>query len=79
MANAVPAQEWEREVETRTAPLTTAGEDKVISWRRYELERAGYEKQYAELLAERVDVDLHRACELLRQGCAEPVALEILL
>jgi hypothetical protein len=51
---------------------------KVLAWRRSELERVGYTADQAEDLAIRGDVDLHRACELLRQGCDKTVAFEIL-
>ena len=44
-----------------------------------ELERAGYSPSAAAKLAARHDVDLHRAIDLVRQGCAPDVALSILL
>ncbi len=50
----------------------------VILWRQEELERAGYPATIALEIAERRDVDLHDACELLRRGCAVDVAVEIL-
>jgi hypothetical protein len=53
--------------------------DRVESWRREELERAGYPREAAERLAARHDVDLHVAVDLLRQGCPLEVALNILL
>lgn len=53
--------------------------DQVVEWRKEELQRAGYSAHSAELLAERLDVDLHRAIELLKSGCPEETALRILL
>jgi hypothetical protein len=53
--------------------------ERVESWRREELERAGYPRDAAERLAARHDVDLHVAVDLLRRGCPLEVALEILL
>ena len=53
--------------------------ERVMRWRMDELERAGYDAESAHALAERLDVDLHRAADLLRQGCPAEVALKILL
>jgi hypothetical protein len=50
----------------------------VIGWRFDELRRAGWPINEALQLAERTDVDLHEACELLAQGCSVEVALRIL-
>jgi hypothetical protein len=52
--------------------------DRVMRWRAQELERAGYSPTAAAELAERNDVDLHRATELLESGCPAELALEIL-
>jgi hypothetical protein len=52
---------------------------RVVDWRRAELRRAGYEETAARKLAERLDIDLHRATELLRSGCPAELALRILL
>jgi hypothetical protein len=52
---------------------------RVIRWRRDELERAGYDRPSAKEIAERVEVDLHFATDLLRQGCPQDTALKILL
>lgn len=52
---------------------------RVIEWRRAELERAGYDTLGAKALAERLDVDLHYATDLLRTGCPAETALKILL
>jgi hypothetical protein len=51
----------------------------VEQWRAEELERAGYPARAAAELALRTDVDLHRAAELLEQGCSPELALQILL
>jgi hypothetical protein len=53
--------------------------DRVERWRAEALERVGYDADSAALLAARLDVDLHRAIELVEQGCAPDVALRILL
>jgi hypothetical protein len=54
-------------------------QERIERWRAAELERAGYEPAAASLLASRGDVDLHRAVDLLRNGCAPELALQILL
>jgi hypothetical protein len=64
------------------AELTTTQEteqERIERWRAEELERAGYEASAAALLATRGDVDLHFATDLLRNGCAPELALQILL
>ena len=53
--------------------------ERVEAWRAEELERAGYLPEAAAEIAARHDVDLHRAVDLLRQGCPHDVALAILL
>ena len=53
--------------------------ERVEAWRAEELERAGYSREAAAEIAARHDVDLHRAVDLLRQGCPHDVALAILL
>ena len=66
-----------------TAAETDLREDteleRVQAWRAEELERAGYPLAGAAKLAARLDVDLHLAIDLVRQGCAPDVALSILL
>jgi hypothetical protein len=63
------------------AELTTITEgERVQAWRFEELERAGYPRELAEELAERVDIDLHHAVSLVReQGCPPDIAARILL
>ena len=51
---------------------------KVEGWRLHVLIEAGYPLHLAERLAA-TEVDLHRAVELLRQGCEPTTAAEILL
>ena len=53
--------------------------ERIEQWRAEELERAGYPVRDAEMLSHRMDIDLHLAIDLLRQGCPVPVALQILL
>lgn len=50
----------------------------VLSWRYEELERAGYPVDVALILAERADVDLHSACDLLGHGASVDEAVRIL-
>ena len=63
------------------AELTTQETEleRIERWRAEELERAGYEPAAAALVATRLDVDLHYAIDLLRNGCAPELALQILL
>ena len=51
---------------------------KVESWRLHVLMEAGYPLSLAERLAGS-EADLHRAVQLVRQGCAPQTAAEILL
>jgi hypothetical protein len=51
----------------------------VEEWRVEELVRAGYAESAARTIAQRTDVDLHRAVDLLRNGCSPELALNILL
>jgi len=53
--------------------------DRVELWRSEELIRAGYTPTDAVALAARHDIDLHRAVELLDQGCPADLALDILI
>jgi hypothetical protein len=53
--------------------------ERVERWRAAELERAGYPAEAAARLAARHDVDLHRAVELVENGCPIELALKILL
>jgi hypothetical protein len=51
---------------------------KVESWRLHVLMEAGYPLHLAERLAGS-EADLHRAVELVEQGCAHETAAEILI
>jgi hypothetical protein len=51
---------------------------RVTGWRLHTLIEAGYPFELAERIAES-DVDLHRAVELVTQGCTPEVAEKILL
>jgi hypothetical protein len=53
--------------------------ERVTRWRVERLERAGYDHEVAHELAERPDVDLHRAVGLLENGCSPEMAARILL
>lgn len=44
-------------------------EEKVVQWRLYELLQAGFPPRTAENISERVDIDLHKAIELMERGC----------
>ena len=64
---------------TAETQVTLSEQELVERWRAKELERAGYPAEAAEELAMRGDVDLHRAAQLLGQGCSPELALKILL
>ena len=53
--------------------------ERVRGWRLEELLRAGYNQRAALEVAERTDVDLHRAVGIVRAGCPVSTALRILL
>jgi len=53
--------------------------DIVEQWRVESLQRAGYDELSARKLAQRADIDLHTATDLLRAGCSSELALQILL
>jgi hypothetical protein len=52
--------------------------ERVVCWRASELIRAGFDPPRAVELAERTDVDLHTALELVEQGCSPELAFKIL-
>ncbi len=64
--------------ELNEAVLTETEAERVTAWRREQLLQAGYDETTALYLAERVDVDLHVAEQLLRQGCTPNLAVQIL-
>jgi hypothetical protein len=51
----------------------------VLRWRFEELTRVGYDAGEAMILASHVEVDLHRATDLIARGCPTPTAMRILL
>jgi len=55
------------------------GEELLISWRLATLKQAGYDGRAALFLARQVEIDLHRATDLLLDGCPPETALRILL
>lgn len=54
-------------------------EESLVSWRFHQLISAGSDEHYAQVIAERLDVSLHAAIELLERGCAPGTAAAILL
>ena len=59
--------------------LEASSEDaRVMTWRFEQLRQAGYDDTAAADLAERADIDLHLAVELVRAGCSPALALRIL-
>ena len=50
----------------------------VIAWRREILEKAGYDAERAERIAQS-DADLHVAVRMLEQGCTPELAEQILV
>jgi hypothetical protein len=54
-------------------------QQRIESWRLEALERAGYDRKSAAVLACRKDVDLHQAIALLQRGCSPELAVRILL
>jgi hypothetical protein len=63
---------------TAETPIRPSEQELVERWRAEELERAGFGREAAAELAGRPDVDLHRAIELLQNGCPPETALSIL-
>ena len=53
--------------------------ERIEEWRRERLEAAGFAPEAAGALAERHDVDLHAAIDLVEHGCPAETALRILL
>ena len=60
-------------------PIHETEDERVARWRLEQLTRAGYEETAALVLADLVDIDLHLAIDLVRQGCPSDTALRILL
>jgi hypothetical protein len=53
--------------------------EQIERWRLDSLERAGYDRESAVVLANSHDVDHHHAVTLLETGCSVELALQILL
>jgi hypothetical protein len=64
---------------TADLTYTETEEQRIESWRMEALQRAGYDRRAAAVLACRKDVDLHQAMALLKNGCSPELALRILL
>jgi len=58
---------------------TLEDEVAVIEWRFDQLVRSGYDTDGAAVVAAQFEVDLHRAAELIANGCPPELALRILL
>ena len=63
---------------TELAEYWQTEREKVASWRLHVLIEAGYPLPLAERIAQS-DADLHRAVELVGQGCDPETAAEILI
>jgi len=53
--------------------------DRIVSWRASQLLEAGYDPRTAEEIARCSQIDLHKACEMLEQGCEPDLAAKILV
>lgn len=62
----------------RESEAATLADPWVVAWRYEQLADAGYPSDVAAMLAERSDVDWHRAGELLERGATVHEALRIL-
>ena len=67
------------EPEPEPDPQTEPVFDDVDVWRLTQLLDAGWPMEQAGELAARREVDLHRACELLENGCSVDQAWDILI
>lgn len=61
-----------------TAPPEPHEQDRVDSWRLYQLLKLGVPREEAENLARRPDVDWHQLARLIRAGCPTDTALRII-
>jgi hypothetical protein len=64
---------------TAESELQLTEQELVERWRAGELKRAGYPEELATSIALRADIDLHRALDLLGEGCPAELAAAILL
>jgi hypothetical protein len=62
-----------------TTDILESEDERVARWRFEQLLRAGYDETAALVLADAVQIDLHLAVDLFRQGCPADTALRILL
>lgn len=53
--------------------------ERVVAWRLRTLLESGYPVELAETIADSVEVDLHRAVDLVASGCSPETAARILL
>jgi len=68
------------ESDTQEVEVSTVDEaEQVKAWRRAELERSGYSDDLAQVIGNCLDIDLHKAIELIEGGCRPSVAALILL
>jgi hypothetical protein len=69
------------EVRELTAAETVARDEfeLILNWRMEALERAGYAREDAFVIAACHDIDLHKAVDLVGKGCPPGLALRILL
>jgi len=58
--------------------LEVPWDEAVREWRLEELLRAGYEQEDATEVAFHLDIDLHRAVDLVRRGCPSGTAVRII-
>jgi hypothetical protein len=63
----------------RPTAVAKREDERLVKWRFEELRRAGYDDRAAAFLARHVEIDLHRALDLIGQGCPTSTALRILL
>jgi hypothetical protein len=68
-----------RTMSTAESEVRLSEQELVARWRAEELKRAGYPDGLAESIAARADIDLHRALDLLGEGCPAELAAAILL
>jgi hypothetical protein len=72
----------EQTSEDRVTAVEVGTRDEILrveAWRQEALERGGYGPEAASELAQRHDVDLHAAVDLVARGCPPEIALRILL
>jgi hypothetical protein len=68
-----------RAMSTAETELQLTEQELVERWRAEELMRAGYPEELAEKMSVRADIDLHRALDLLGEGCPAELAAAIFL